>query len=207
MTARSRLVATCLASTSIALMLNVCAAAEEEGAHPLVREGSAGHGDHEAKHERNQTEGSAHEGEAESEPAWVVFGGGVAERSIQDATNKTGPSLAVETGILDNELKLEWGLASFHPNAAREWKTNVTVKLPFEIAERQELAVGLGPTWTHSNDPAGPSAAFGAEFVVEYLIWPTRHVGFYVAPSYGYSFDATHTRSAGVAAGLAFAIY
>ena len=153
-----------------------------------------------------KVKGEAQEAEQE-DPRWVVFVGGTAERSLQDGVNKYGPSLAVEAGLLDDELKLEWGVTRFPGGGFPEWKTNLTIKMPFDIAPHQELAIGIGPTWTHSSDPASRAASYGAEAVIDYLFWPTKHIGVFVAPSYGYSFDATHSRSVGITAGIALAIF
>jgi hypothetical protein len=72
--------------------------------------------------------------------------------------------------------------------------------------------IGVGPQWGHTR-VRGPisnstSNAWSGEVVLDFMFWPSaKHkFGWYVEPSYEYSFARGHERSVGITGGLLIAI-
>ena len=65
--------------------------------------------------------------------------------------------------------------------------------------------VGAGPQW--SEPFKGDPGSFGAD--LDFMFWPTldRKYGWFVEPSYSYSFIGSHEQSLGVSVGLLIPIY
>jgi len=60
--------------------------------------------------------------------------------------------------------------------------------------------IGIGPEWTFSR--AGTKIA--SEVALDFMFWPTldRKFGWFLEPSYGYSFSTGHEQSLGASVGL-----
>jgi len=54
----------------------------------------------------------------------------------------------------------------------------------------------------HSAKARCTGQGVSAEFVLDFMFWPTERWGWYLEPSYGYGFDHEHSRSLGLSAGL-----
>ena len=59
---------------------------------------------------------------------------------------------------------------------------------------------GLGPSWSHVRD----GDSYGIEVAADFMIWPwdNSRFGWYVEPSYGYTFADGANQSLSVSAGL-----
>jgi hypothetical protein len=67
---------------------------------------------------------------------------------------------------------------------------------------------GIGPEWEHTIVSGKGSNSISAEAVGDFMFWPKkrRRFGWYLEPSYGYSFRSGHEQSLGVSGGLLIAI-
>jgi hypothetical protein len=90
-------------------------------------------------------------------------------------------------------------------NTAFESWINILFKKPFSLSDKVEFMVGAGPQWSQTINGTGK---LGAEFALDFMFWPTRDrkYGWFVEPSYSYSFSSEHEQSLGVSFGLLIAI-
>jgi hypothetical protein len=81
------------------------------------------------------------------------------------------------------------------------WDSDFLFKKPFTLSDKVEFMVGAGPQWSQTLNGGG---TWGAEFALDFMIWPTRdrQLGWFVEPTYSYSFDREHEQSLGVSMGL-----
>ena len=72
---------------------------------------------------------------------------------------------------------------------------------------RVEFMIGVGPQVSYATFGGGTKVA--GEIELEWMLWPSaeRKFGWFVAPTYGYSFSKGHEQSIGIATGLIIAIH
>jgi hypothetical protein len=136
----------------------------------------------------------------ETEPSAIVEIGGAAERSIRDGGSSFGPSVAVEVTPLKDWLELEAGFTPLFSNGHPEWSTDFLFKKPFTLSKTVEFMVGVGPEWTYTNGGGKIAGEFALDFM--FWPWPERKIGWFLEPSYSYSFSRGHEQSLGVSVGL-----
>jgi hypothetical protein len=140
------------------------------------------------------------------EPFAVVELGAATERTIQEGTYSVGPSASVEFPVIKDWLEIEVGISPlFHPGQT-EWQADLLFKKPFTINEHVEFMIGAGPQLSYAT--AGGGTQIASEIALEWMIWPTedRKFGWFVEPTYSYSFSRGHEQSIGVTTGLTIAI-
>jgi hypothetical protein len=111
-----------------------------------------------------------------------------------------GPSAAVEFEPIKNYLVIEAGITPFFDNGGHaDWDFDLLFRHSFELSKKVEFEPGIGPTWSSSGQ-VGAVASF------EFMIWPwqERKFGWFVDPSYSYSFARGHQQSLGLGVGLLF---
>jgi hypothetical protein len=66
--------------------------------------------------------------------------------------------------------------------------------------------IGAGPQFSYAT--AGGGTQIASEIALEWMIWPSadRKFGWFVEPTYSYSFSKGHEQSIGVTTGLMIAI-
>ncbi len=142
----------------------------------------------------------------EKEPFAVIELGAATERSIQDGTYSAGPSASVEFPVIKDWLEIETGISPLFRPGQTEWQADLLFKKPFTINEHVEFMVGAGPQLSYATVGGGTKVA--SEVALEWMIWPTkdRKFGWFVEPTYSYSFSRGHEQSIGMTAGLTIAI-
>lgn len=142
----------------------------------------------------------------DKEPFALVELGAATERSIQEGTYSVGPSAAVEFPVIKNWLEIETGISPMFRSGQTEWKADLLFKKPFAINEHVEFMFGAGPELSYA--PAGGGTQIASEVALEWMFWPSkdRKFGWFVEPTYSYSFSRGHEQSIGVATGLIIAI-
>ena len=140
----------------------------------------------------------------EKEPSAIVELGGAGEWNFRDGTGSLGPSIAVEVTPIPEWLELEAGVTSLFSNSHPEWSADFLLKKPFTLSKTVEFMIGAGPEWTYTT--GGWKVA--GEIALDFMIWPwpDRKFGWFVEPSYSYSFSNGHEQSIGVTLGLLIAI-
>jgi hypothetical protein len=142
--------------------------------------------------------------EKEKEPFAILELGGAGGWSFGGASS-FGPSAAIEFEPIKNWLEIEVGTAPLFGNGHTELDTDILFKKPFSLSDKVEFMVGAGPQWSQTINGTGK---LGAEFALDFMFWPTpdRKYGWFVEPSYSYSFGSEHEQSLGVSFGLLVAI-
>lgn len=137
------------------------------------------------------------------EPSAIVEFGGAGQWGIRGGSSY-GPSLAVETTPIENWLELEAGITPFFSHGAREWETDLLFKKPYTLSEAVEFMFGLGPSWSHAISSGRTADTFGAEAALDFMFWPWegRKVGWFLEPTYGFSFGRDHEQSLSIGLGL-----
>lgn len=142
------------------------------------------------------------------EPAAVVELGGAAGWSLKNGASSFGPDVAVEVTPIENWLELEAGTTPLFTHRSTEWDTDLLFKKPWTLSKKAEFMVGAGPEWIRTKQYGLTTNALGGEVVLDFMFWPSvKHkFGWYLEPSYEYSFGRGHDRSVGISGGLLIAI-
>lgn len=142
----------------------------------------------------------------EKEPFAVIELGAGWERSIQDGTYSAGPSASVEFPVIKDWLEIETGISPLFRPGQTEWQADLLFKKPFTINDKVEFMIGAGPQLSYAT--AGGGTKIAGEIAAEWMIWPTkdRKFGWFVEPTYSYSFSRGHEQAFGMNAGLTIAI-
>jgi hypothetical protein len=135
----------------------------------------------------------------DKEPTAIVELGASGEWGLPGAASY-GPSLAVEFTPIKDWLEIEAGVGSMFQGGRSEWDTDFLFKKPFTLSDKVEFMVGIGPQWTFSRE----GTQVGAEFGLDFMFWPTaeRKYGWFLEPSYSYSFSGGHEQSLSTTVGL-----
>jgi hypothetical protein len=135
----------------------------------------------------------------EKEPVAILELGGAGAWDVNGGS-AFGPTAAVEFEPIKNYLVIEAGLTPFFDNGGHaDWDFDLLFRHAFELSKKVEFEPGIGPTW-NSSGQVGAVASF------EFMIWPwqERKFGWFVDPSYSYSFGRGHQQSLGLCVGLLF---
>jgi hypothetical protein len=148
-------------------------------------------------------------GEAQSESGegyFPVFEVGPAfDRDIKNRSTNYGAGLAVEVTPIENWLEIEAGAARLATAGRTELGFDVLFKKPFSLTQTAELMIGLGPEVTRTTGNGERVTSHAVEFALDLMVWPTKHVGWFVEPGYGVGCgNSRGERSFGVSAGLLF---
>jgi hypothetical protein len=142
----------------------------------------------------------------EKEPFAVIELGAATERSFQNGTYSVGPSASVEFPVIKDWLEIETGISPLFKPGQTEWQADLLFKKPFTINEHVEFMIGAGPELSYAT--AGGGTKIAGEIAAEWMIWPTtdRKFGWFVEPTYSYSFSRGHEQAVGMTGGLTIAI-
>ena len=82
-----------------------------------------------------------------------------------------------------------------------DWGTDPLFKKPFDLSDTVEFEPGIGPAWSSGGKITGA-------VVFDFMFWPSpeRKFGYFVEPSYSYTFSEDHEQSLGLSVGLLVAI-
>jgi hypothetical protein len=144
----------------------------------------------------------------EKEPTAVFEIGAASERSLQEGSSSFGPSVAIEVTPIKNWLEIEMGFAPLLRRGQTELGTDLLFKKPFELSDKVEFMVGVGPEWKHTIGGGKTTDSVAGEIALDFMFWPQRErkIGWFLEPTYGYDFGRGHEQSLGVSAGLLIAI-
>jgi hypothetical protein len=146
--------------------------------------------------------------EKEKEPAAILEIGGAGEWALTHGIPGYGPNVAVEVTPIKEWLEIEAGVTPFFSRGQTEWDTDLLLKKPWTLSKTAEFMCGVGPEWAHTINGGKSANSIGGEAALDFMFWPwpKRRFGWYVEPSYGYSFGSGHEQSISVSAGLLIAI-
>jgi hypothetical protein len=148
--------------------------------------------------------GQARGDETTKEPAAILEFGPAAEVPIRGGGSSFGPSIAMEATPIEDWLEIEGGVSPLFKRGQTEWDFNLLFKKPFTLSPTVEFMFGVGPTWSHTIARGHTDDTLGAEAALDFMFWPwaSRRIGWFLEPSYGYSFSSLHERTLSVSAGV-----
>jgi hypothetical protein len=140
----------------------------------------------------------------DKEPLAILQLGAAGEWGLNDRGSSFGPTAAVEFNPIKNWLAIEMGVTTLFGKGQTEWDTDFIFKKPFDLSPGVEFEPGIGPVWIHAIGGCRTTNGIGAEAIFEFMFWPTmdRKYGWFLEPSYTYSFARGHEQSFGVSGGL-----
>ena len=143
----------------------------------------------------------------DDDPAAIVELGGANSWNLQGGSSR-GADLAVEFTPIENWLEIEIGTTPLFSPHTVEWDTDVLIKKPWTLSRKFELMAGIGPEWAHTRRFGIARNALAGEFALDLMYWPGAHhrLGWFVEPSFDYSFGHEHERSVNLSWGLLIAI-
>jgi hypothetical protein len=152
--------------------------------------------------------GGAFAQSVDKEPAAIAELGGAASWNVEGGGSSFGPTIALEVTPIKNWLELEAGVTPFFARHSTEWETDLLFKKPWDISKKMEFMLGVGPAWVRTNRSDATRNSVSAEVAPDLMFWPSakRRFGWYIEPSYEYSFARGHEQSMGVTIGLLIAI-
>ena len=147
-------------------------------------------------------------GQEEKEPVAIAEIGGAGEWALTHGTPSYGPNFAVEVTPIKEWLEIEAGVTPFFSRRQTEWDTDLIFKKPYTLSKTTEFMFGVGPEWAHTASGGKGTNSVGGEAALDFMFWPwpKRRWGWYLVPSYGYSFSSGHEQSMSVSMGLLIAI-
>jgi len=145
---------------------------------------------------------------ADNEPAAVLELGGAASWNTKNGESSFGPSAAIEVTPIENWLEIEAGVTPLFRRHSTEWDTDILFKKPWTLSRKAEFMFGVGPEWVHMDEGGVKTNSVAGEAIGDFMFWPSgkHRFGWYLEPSYDYSFGRGHEQSAGMTGGLLIAI-
>jgi hypothetical protein len=152
--------------------------------------------------------GNAFAQPVDNEPAAIVELGGASSWDLKGGGASFGADAAVEFTPIENWLEIEAGVTPLFARHSTEWDTDLLFKKPWTLSKTAEFMAGVGPEWVYTRKYGVTTNSFAAEAVLDFMFWPSakRRFGWYIEPSYDYSFGRGHERSVGITGGLLIAI-
>jgi hypothetical protein len=134
--------------------------------------------------------------------------GAAGEWGLPNGEFGVGPSAAIEFTAVRDRLEIELGISPLFDRGETEWGTELIFKTPVASYDSMEVTFGLGPAWQYKIGDGEITNSLAGEAQFDFQFWqlPERKLGWFVEPSYGYSFAGNHEQSLGVTVGLLIAI-
>jgi hypothetical protein len=133
----------------------------------------------------------------DKEPIAVLELGGASEWGLGAARPSYGPSVAAEFTAIKDWLEIEPGIGPLFNDGHPEWMASVIFRKPFDLSKTIEFEPGVGPEWSSDGKLAGVLS-------LHFMLWssPEHKSGWFVEPTYSYSFSNGHQQALGIAVGL-----
>ena len=136
----------------------------------------------------------------------IIGGGGAIERELGERSTHAGANVFLEYEAIQGWLELELGVSWLAVPGGTELPIDLLMKKPFSLTRELELMVGVGPQIVRVFHPNEGGTFLGVEFALDFMYWPTRHVGLWLQPAYGVVFrgsGSSHglSSTAGIIAG------
>jgi hypothetical protein len=132
----------------------------------------------------------------------VIELGGAAERPVAGGPTGVGGTVAAEVTPIERWLEVEGGLTVIGSGGDREFDADLVFKKPFRFSSRVEFMAGIGPDVTWTLHGRGPARTVATEAVGDFMVWPTKNIGWYAEPSYAMPSLRWRRSSFGLTAGL-----
>jgi hypothetical protein len=138
----------------------------------------------------------------------VVFQiGPSVERNLTNKSSNSGSTMAVEFTPIEDELEVEVGATLLNSSGQRELSGEVLFKKPYRLSPTSEFMIGIGPQVGHSYQGADSGNSYGLALAFDLMFWPSRNVGWYFSPEYGYGLGRNAgEHSIGASVGILFGL-
>jgi hypothetical protein len=149
----------------------------------------------------------AHAEDEEKEPLAELEIGAASEWGIPGGDASFGPSAAIEVTPIKERLEIELGVSPLFSRHQAEWDTELLFRTPVFSSGRVEIMLGAGPEWRHQTGGENANSVAGVASL-DFQFWqlPEKRFGWFLEPSYAYSFGRSHEQSLGVTVGLLIAL-
>jgi hypothetical protein len=136
---------------------------------------------------------------ADNDRGAVLEIGAAGEWGLGDGKSSLGPNFALEVTPIEHWLEIEVSVTPLLSKGSAELDADLVFKKPFQLSKTVEFMIGIGPEWVM------PANSLGAVAVLDFMFWPTPRYGWFVEPSYSYTFDSGHDKNLAVSVGLLIA--
>jgi hypothetical protein len=114
-----------------------------------------------------------------------IFGvGGLGALDLGAKTWSGGGRAFFEMEAIEDWLNIEAGISVSKVNIGGELAYDLLLKKPFPLRPNVELLVGLGPEIVQTFGVATGLSYYGVEGVLDFVFWPTKNFGVWVAPTW-----------------------
>ena len=137
----------------------------------------------------------------EEDHGLVLEVGAAGEKPVTGGASRFGGTIGAEVTPIENWLELEFGLTALAGAGHTELSGDLIFKKPYRLSEQVEFMIGAGPSFAKTLNGPDRGTAIGAEVAADFMIWPSRRLGWYVEPTWGIV-PHTHEQSVGLAIGL-----
>ena len=139
----------------------------------------------------------------EPEPTAIIELGGAGQWGLKGGASY-GPNFGAEITPIPEILELEADVTPFFSHGQIEWDSDFLFKKPFDLSDSLEFMAGVGPEWERMLSRGRTDNAVGGEAALDFMYWPTpdHRFGWYLEPTYNYSFGTGHEQSLSLSAGL-----
>jgi hypothetical protein len=135
------------------------------------------------------------------ERGWVLEVGPAAEWPLQGDTPNYGANIAIERGVIEGWLEIEFGMSGLWTAGRGELSWDLLLKKPFVLSPTVELMVGAGPSFSLPTNGGVGTASI--TFALDLMVWPKQRVGWFVEPTFSVT-PGTGQTSFGATAGVLF---
>ncbi|MCU1251018.1 MAG: hypothetical protein JWQ49_4047 [Edaphobacter sp.] len=145
----------------------------------------------------------------DKDPAAILEIGASTSWNVTGGAATFAPNFAVETTPIENWLELEAGVSPFYTRNSTEWDTDLLFKKPWTISPKAEFMLGIGPQCVYLRQNGKSTNSIAGEVAGDFMFWPARkhRFGWFLEPSYDYSFARGHQQSIGMSGGLLISIH
>jgi len=144
----------------------------------------------------------------DKEPVAILEVGAATSWNTKGGAATFAPNLAAEITPVEGWLELEAGVSPFYTRKSTEWDTDLLFKKPWTLSRKAEFMLGIGPQWTYLKQNGKTTNSIAGEVAGDFMFWPTgkHRVGWFLEPTYDYSFAGGHQQSIGMSGGLLIGI-
>src|SRR3984893_16423077 len=107
----------------------------------------------------------------------IIGGGGAIERELGERSTHAGANVFLEYEAIEGWLELELGASWLAIPGGTELPNDLLVQKPFSLTREADLLDGAGPQIVRVFHPNEGGTFLGVEFALDFMYWPTKHVG------------------------------
>ncbi len=149
-------------------------------------------------------EPAEHGGHAEEGPHYVFGIGGTFGWDLGEKRVNPGGIAFFEFEAIEHWLSIAAEVAFAKVADGEELTSAILFKKPFKLGRNVEMLVGIGPEAVQTIGTVPSATYFGVEGVIDFVFWPSKHFGAWVAPTYELVFKDKASGTYGLTLGPAF---